>query len=140
MHSGQRVNIICKIIESYDCTLNRLQINIRVSFFLKNIMKETLNGSVYFFSWKRCTSVYHILCTHKITRLKLNITKCRELLSLCCTYPLLRPYTYLSQATLFSLSLFLSQMRAITITQIKCYVKSKIWQIIAIMTYSTSSK
>lgn len=28
-----------------------------------------------------------------------------ELLSLCYTYPLLRPYTYLSQATLFSFSL-----------------------------------
>lgn len=28
IYSAQRVNIICKIIESCDCTLNRLQINV----------------------------------------------------------------------------------------------------------------
>lgn len=48
---------------------------------------------------------YFVYAQNNTLKIKYN---CIELLSLCCTYPLIRPYTYLSQATLFSFSFSLS--------------------------------
>lgn len=80
------------------------------------------------FSSKRCHS-YFVYAQNNTLKIKYNY-KYRAAFFLCYTYLLLRPYIYFSRVYLF-----LSQMRTTTITQIKCYVKSKIWQIIAMVTY-----
>jgi len=71
------------------------------------------------FFMKKVPRSYFVYARNNTLKIKYNY-KYRAAFFLCYTYPLLRPYIYSP-----GFILFLSQMRATTITQIKCYMKSK---------------
>jgi len=75
-----------------------------------------------------------LYCTQKI-HLKLSIIKYKVAFG-CCTYPL-RPYISFPGNFLFASFLNKSDY---SITQRKYYMKSKVWQIIATVTYITSAE